>query len=163
MLKRLKKSAYGKKRLLSSDETVERQKGRLEKRQVSVFTILPAHKELWQDIKTSIKVVRSGSRKEKGKTIHYRNVSYYMSDIILNASSFAKAIRQHWSIENKLHWVKDAIFKEDKSRIKTGKAPEAFSILRAFAIRMHSKPDRSVTESIRLVYNKIPQIVELII
>jgi predicted transposase YbfD/YdcC len=46
------------------------------------------------------------------------------------ASEFADGIRGHWGIENRLHWVKDVVFKEDSSRIRTGNAPANFSIVR---------------------------------
>jgi predicted transposase YbfD/YdcC len=42
--------------------------------------------------------------------------------------------RGHWGIENGLHWVRDATFGEDRSRICTGHAPEIFAALRNAAI-----------------------------
>jgi predicted transposase YbfD/YdcC len=42
--------------------------------------------------------------------------------------------RGHWGIENGLHWVRDATFGEDRSRIRTGHAPEIFAALRNAAI-----------------------------
>ena len=44
--------------------------------------------------------------------------------------------RGHWGIENKLHWVRDATFGEDHSRIRTGHAPEIFAALRNAAINV---------------------------
>ena len=38
--------------------------------------------------------------------------------------------RGHWGIENQLHWVRDATFGEDRSRIRTGHAPEILAALR---------------------------------
>lgn len=38
--------------------------------------------------------------------------------------------RGHWSIENRLHWIRDVAFGEDRCRIRSGTAPQAFSILR---------------------------------
>jgi predicted transposase YbfD/YdcC len=54
--------------------------------------------------------------------------------LILTAAEFANGIRQHWGIENRLHWVKDVVFKEDSCRIRTGNAPANFSIVRAISI-----------------------------
>ena len=42
--------------------------------------------------------------------------------------------RGHWGIENRLHWVRGATFREDRSRIRTGSAPEIFAALRNAAI-----------------------------
>ena len=33
------------------------------------------------------------------------------------------AVRQHWTIENKVHWTRDVTWQEDKSRVRTGAAP----------------------------------------
>jgi len=45
-------------------------------------------------------------------------------------------VRGHWHIENKLHWVRDVTFDEDRSQIRTGFAPRVFSTLRNLAISL---------------------------
>jgi len=55
----------------------------------------------------------------------------FVSDIILPAAACAKAIREHWSIENRLHYVRDGSFAEDASRIRCN--PGIFARLRSFA------------------------------
>ena len=45
-------------------------------------------------------------------------------------------IRQHWGIENKLHWVLDVNFKEDMSRVRKNNAPQNFSIVRRIALNI---------------------------
>ena len=42
---------------------------------------------------------------------------------------FQKAIRSHWTIENKLHWTLDVAFSEDASRKRTGNAAQNFTVL----------------------------------
>jgi len=44
--------------------------------------------------------------------------------------------RNHWHIENKLHWVRDVTFDEDRSQIRTGSAPRVFATLRNLAISL---------------------------
>lgn len=53
-----------------------------------------------------------------------------------DAELFAKGIRGHWSVENRLHWVKDVIQHEDESGIKKGNGIEALSILKNMAINV---------------------------
>ncbi len=42
--------------------------------------------------------------------------------------------RSHWGIENRLHWVRDVTFDEDRSQVRTGSGPRALASLRNFAI-----------------------------
>jgi predicted transposase YbfD/YdcC len=49
-------------------------------------------------------------------------------------SDLAGYARAHWGIENKLHWVRDAVYREDDSRVRTGNAPRVMATLRNIAI-----------------------------
>ena len=49
----------------------------------------------------------------------------------------AEIIREHWSIENKLHWIRDVTFAEDHSQIRTGNGPAVMATLRNFAVSRH--------------------------
>ncbi len=42
--------------------------------------------------------------------------------------------RGHWSIENRLHWVRDVTFDEDRSRVRKGAGAQAMAALRNLAI-----------------------------
>jgi predicted transposase YbfD/YdcC len=57
--------------------------------------------------------------------------AWFVSDTILPAADCAQAIRQHWSIENRSHYVRDVTFAEDASRIRCN--PGIFARLRSFA------------------------------
>ena len=46
----------------------------------------------------------------------------------------ATYVRNHWHIENRLHWVRDVTYTEDHSRVRTGNAPRAMATLRNLAI-----------------------------
>ena len=53
-----------------------------------------------------------------------------------DAEMFAEGIRGHWSVENRLHYVKDVIQHEDDSGIKKGNGIETLSILKNTAINI---------------------------
>ena len=58
-------------------------------------------------------------------------ISFYLSSRLLAAKSATTAVRQHWGIENKLHYTRDVTLCEDASRIR--KNPGVFARLRSFA------------------------------
>ncbi|MBQ1076852.1 ISAs1 family transposase [Micromonospora sp. C31] len=49
-------------------------------------------------------------------------------------AQLAAWIRGHWNIENKIHWVRDVTYDEDRSQIRTGTGPEVMAALRNAAI-----------------------------
>jgi predicted transposase YbfD/YdcC len=61
-------------------------------------------------------------------------ISFYIATASLCAKQFGDAIRLHWGVENKNHYVRDVSMGEDKSRIRVN--PHIFSILRSFALNI---------------------------
>ena len=103
-------------------EPVTKTRNRIESRQVEIF-ILPAltNAEEWALVKVVVKVQRFRQLLDT-KTNTWKNsdeTSFYISTIILSAQEFCYAIRNHWGIENRNHYVRDVSMGEDKSRIRT--------------------------------------------
>ncbi|EYE25320.1 transposase DDE domain protein [Escherichia coli 1-110-08_S3_C1] len=63
-------------------------------------------------------------------------VRYYISSDDLTPEKFARAIRNHWHVENKLHWRLDVVMNEDGCKIRRGNAAELFSGIRHIAINI---------------------------
>lgn len=59
---------------------------------------------------------------------------YYLSSLPADPRTIAAAVRGHWGIETKLHWVLDVAFREDDCRVRTGFAAENFAVLRHLAL-----------------------------
>ena len=61
---------------------------------------------------------------------------YYLSSLPLDAATFAGAVRSHWGIENRLHWVLDVIFRDDQARLRTGHGPENMAVVKHMAVNL---------------------------
>lgn len=115
-------------------ETVEKDHGRLETRryfqsdQLNWFDGRPK----WEGLK-SVGMVES-TREVDGKTTVERR--YYLSSLPLGAETFARAVRSHWGVENKVRWVMNVCFREDQSRARAGYAAENLATLRRLALNL---------------------------
>jgi len=71
---------------------------------------------------------------------------YYICSLLLLVALFANAVRCHWHIENRLHWVLDVTFREDLSRLRTGHGPHNMGIVRHMAMNLlrSTKPGKSL-------------------
>ena len=78
-------------------------------------------------------VRRTVTRKGK-KTVEV--VYVITSDADADPAALAAWIQGHWHIENKLHWVRDVTYQEDKSLVRTGNAPRVMASLRSLAISL---------------------------
>jgi len=87
---------------------------------------------------TTIAMVES--RIERGDRIETERRSY-ISSRALSAAAFAQAGRDHWAIENKLHWVLDVTFNEDRSRLRTGHGAKNMAVVRHFALNLVRQVD----------------------
>lgn len=86
----------------------------------------------WMGLQSIAMVV--GTRIIEGKET--RKVRYYISSLPSHAERLLHIVRQHWSIENDLHWVLDVAMNEDHSRVRKDQAPENFAVLRHMALNL---------------------------
>jgi predicted transposase YbfD/YdcC len=86
----------------------------------------------WTNLQSIVMVVRKRiiDDEESVKT------RFYISSLEANAKRILIATRQHWSIENGLHWVLDIAFNEDRSRVRKDHAPANLAVLRHMAVNL---------------------------
>jgi len=87
------------------------------------------------------------ARRLRGKV--ERESRYYLLSRALSAGQFAQAVRSHWGIENHVHWVLDAAFREDESRVRAGYAAENLATLRHMALNLLRRHPSKKGSSIR--------------
>ena len=118
-------------------ETIDGDHGRIETRRVwttSQIDWLGEEQDRWPGLR-SVAVVESTREVSSQGVSHERR--YYISTLDGgDAQRMAQAIRGHWGIENKLHYVLDVSFAEDQSRIRKGHAAENFSRIRRIALNL---------------------------
>ncbi len=73
---------------------------------------------------------------------------YFISSLESDAELMLRAVRTHWGIENKVHWVLDITFREDDCRIRRGNGAENFAVLRHIALNL-LKREKSGKRSVR--------------
>jgi predicted transposase YbfD/YdcC len=81
---------------------------------------------------TIIRVEAQIQRGAKSQT----ETRYYIASAILTAEKAAKAVRGHWGIENRLHWVLDVVFNDDQSRLRKGHGAKNMAVVRHFALNL---------------------------
>ena len=133
-------------------ETVKKDRGRLETRRCFAFDqLLCLHKpEQWLDLK-SFAVVES-ERLIHGKTSFERR--FYISSLPADAQRLSRAIRSHWSVENRLHWCMDVAFADDQMRARTGHAAHNLAVLKHITlnlIRLDPTPRKGGIKARRLI------------
>lgn len=114
-------------------ETEETGHGRVENRRyyyVDSVNFLSQHTE-WKDLRgigmTENNTIREG--KEVSET------RYFLCSITGDAEVFGNAVRNHWKVENQLHWVLDVQYREDESQ-KGGHSAANFSIIRKLVMNL---------------------------
>ena len=112
--------------------SVEKNHGRIEQRTVATITDVEWLRRVgeWKDLCTLIRY-RCMRSTENGKTQSER---FYISSFETTAEQFCYLVRNHWSIENRLHWSLDVLFHEDSATVRKGNAPANLSILRKVAL-----------------------------
>lgn len=116
--------------------TVEKDHGRLEVRvcetlhDPAVIAWLDPD-QTWAHLRTLVRVTASRTVGRRDPTT---TVRYYVSSLAADARMIGAAIRSHWGIENRLHWVLDLAFREDESRVRTGAAAANLAVLRKLAL-----------------------------
>jgi predicted transposase YbfD/YdcC len=138
LLARLQQEARAQKPL-SQHQCRQKNRGRLEHRHCKLFAARQDWQNYYKGIVCFVVLRRWGYRKGKRfqKAKPYEKTHYYiLSRKMESAQQAAGLIRKHWRIENRLHWVKDVLMKEDKNRIRHHQAAKNVSLLKNIVLNL---------------------------
>ena len=135
---------------VSHYQSLEKDHGRIETRQATWVSDLSwldkKLREHWPKLAGIGMIER---QREINGTVSNERAYYIGSQGITSAESFAKTARDHWGIENSLHWVLDITFREDDCRVRKDHAPHNFAALRKFALALLRQDNQYPKRSLR--------------
>src|SRR4051812_32928580 len=128
---------------VSSHVQINADHGRIEKRKCSIIrdTDWICKEQNWVNLHTLIKIESERSFKGSQAKAEVHTRYYISSHQQGDAAFFNHAVREHWGIENKLHWTLDVAFGEDKSTKQAGNAAENFSFINKIALNLLKQHD----------------------
>jgi len=146
---------------ISSNITIEKNRGRIETRKVTIYKdYMDLYSFGWTDVTHVIKVERKVVHKN-GKISN--EIAYFITNLNKDAEYFNKNIRSHWRIENSLHYIKDVVFKEDHQKLRTGQAPQNMSLIISLVMNIFRKIGcTNIIQTLRLNSGKIDEMVKLL-
>ena len=130
--------------------TVEKGHGRLEQRTITVSSNLQGYLD-WPGVSQVFKLERRFVRLRDGKVT--QQLRYGLTSLSAGEASPARLmelVREHWQIENALHYRRDDTLKEDRCCLRIGHAPQAMAILNNLVLGLlHRKGWRNAAEARR--------------
>jgi predicted transposase YbfD/YdcC len=120
--------------LHSQARTVDGDHGRIETREACVCTDIAWLQEQhrWPGLAGVGKI--TAMREKNGQSV--LQTRYYLLSRVMDAKAFMDMARNHWAIENALHWVLDVVMREDHARARKDHAPANLAILRRMALNI---------------------------
>ena len=126
-------------------ETIEKSHGRIETRQIETTASLANHLRLWPGVAQVCRISRERIIRGK-KTIE---TVYAISSLTADRASPEQLLtlsREHWGIENSLHYVRDVTYREDQARTHAGHAPQVLAACRNTALTLIRRLGHKVVE-----------------
>jgi predicted transposase YbfD/YdcC len=116
---------------------VEGDHGRIETRTATVSTEIDwlQQEHQWPGLAAIGKVERVRETADKTTT----ETAYYLLSAVLPPERFNRVVRQHWGVENRLHWRLDVVMNEDQDRTRLGNGPQNLAVLRHMALNAIQK------------------------
>lgn len=119
---------------LTQATMVDSQHGRIEQRRLIASSALQGYTP-WPGLQQVFQIERTITVKKTGQRRH--EIVYGVTSLTprqADAARLLQLVRGHWCIENRLHWVRDVTFDEDRSTVRCGNIPQVMAVFRNLAI-----------------------------
>ena len=128
---------------------MEKRRGRLERRTLRTTRILTL-RHLWPGLAQGFELTRERTHKGQ-KTVEVVYGVTSLAEGAADARRLLALVREHWHIENRLHYVRDVTMGEDACRVRKGSAPQVLAALRNAVVHLWSgvKADSNVAAAER--------------
>lgn len=131
-------------------ETVDSGHGRIEERRLTASTALTGYSD-WPGLAQVFSLKRHVTSKKRGEQHH--EMVYGITSLgpdRADPACLLHLVRGHWQIENKVHWVRDVTFDEDRSQVRCGRIPQVLAAFRNTAIGlMHCAGQTNIAAACR--------------
>ncbi len=122
----------------TTESTLEKNRGRIEERGCVASTKVdwltgPKHYPGEFRFPKLATIAKIDTRTELKDRCRF-DTRYFISSRALDATAMLGFVRDHWGIENSLHWVLDVTFREDQSRLRKGHGARNMAVVRHFAL-----------------------------
>jgi predicted transposase YbfD/YdcC len=119
---------------VTRDKTTDGDHGRIETRTLTVIHDVAwlQERHQWPGLKGVVMVESIRELRDKIE----RETRFYITSLTLPANQIGPVVRDHWAVENSLHWVMDMVFRDDECRVRTDHAPANFTTLKHIALNL---------------------------
>jgi len=117
---------------IGQDTTIDGDHGRIETRTTTVIHDVEwlEERHRWPGLKAVVMV--ESTREISGKV--EQETRYYITSLAILVHLLGPAVRSHWAIENRPHWVMDMVFRDDECRVRIDHAPAKFTTIKHMAL-----------------------------
>jgi predicted transposase YbfD/YdcC len=135
---------------MASVETVDSGHGRIEQRRLTASPALVGYSD-WPGLAQVFQLERTVILKKSA--VQHHEVVYGVTSLSPDQAGpeqLLSLVRQHWQIENQVHWVRDVTFDEDRSQVRCGSIPQVLAAFRNTAIGlMHWAGETNIAAACR--------------
>jgi predicted transposase YbfD/YdcC len=137
----------------SGHSVVDCNHGRVENRTTLVSTEIGAlqEKHRWPGLAAVGRVLRTRQTRVKAIRQTSTEANYYLLSAPLSAERLGAAVRSHWGVENRLHWILNVVMNESQARSRLDNSPYNLGILRHMALNLMQRERSQV--SLRSKFN----------